>query len=438
MTRRPAAGRWDARLALAAGTAALLLPLVYAGLRSLVLVAAGLAGIAVAAAGVWWVLARTGAIRALALVPAVVAPIAVVALYAAYGLLWVAVVSVLLWALAGSSARAALARQTAPEEARERRGAPARRPFLIMNPRSGGGKVGAFGLVEKAEALGAQVLVLDPAHPQDVAELARRAVDDGADLLGVAGGDGTQAAVAEVAAARRVPFLVIPAGTRNHFAMDLGLDRQDPAAALEALTDGVDLEVDLGFAGERVFVNNASFGAYAAVVQSPAYRDDKARTTLRMLPEILTHQRGPHLVLRAGPAVVDAPQAVLVSNNPYRTGDPAGLGLRVRLDSGLLGVLAVKVDNAAQAAGMLRGAHSSGLSRLTARDVVVEAHSPTVPVGVDGEALTLPAPVRCRIAAGALRVRVPRNRPGVPRAKPALDWHRVRRLAGTAGRTARG
>jgi diacylglycerol kinase family enzyme len=270
-----------------------------------------------------------------------------------------------------------------------------------------------------------------------VAELARRAVDDGADLLGVAGGDGTQALVAEVAAARGVPFLVVPAGTRNHFAMDLGLDRQDPAAALDALTDGVDLDVDLGFAGDRVFVNNASFGAYAAVVQSPAYRDDKTRTTLRILPDLLTHQRGPRLVLRAGPAVLDVPQAVLVSNNPYRTDDPAGLGLRVRLDSGLLGVLAVRVDSASQAAGMLRGAYASGLTRLTARDAVVSADTPTVPAGVDGEALTLPAPVRCRIAPGALRVRVPRHRPGVPRAKPPLDWRRVQR-ATAVGRIARG
>ena len=67
------------------------------------------------------------------------------------------------------------------------------------------------------------------------AALAREAVDHGADLLGVAGGDGTQALVAGIAAGRDVPMVVISAGTRNHFALDLGLDRDDPAAGLDAL-----------------------------------------------------------------------------------------------------------------------------------------------------------------------------------------------------------
>ncbi|MFF4278173.1 diacylglycerol/lipid kinase family protein [Streptomyces kronopolitis] len=431
-------GRWTARLALTAAAAAVLVLLGFAGLRSIALVGLGAAGLAVAAVGLWWMLSRKGVVRVLGLVLALAAPLAVLVLYVIAGLLWVVLVSVVLWALAVSTGRTALAAQSSRASRPEPAAAPPAHPFLIMNPRSGGGKVGQFGLVDKAEALGAEVCVLDPAHPQDVTELARRAVDDGADLLGVAGGDGTQALVAAVAAERDVPFVVISAGTRNHFAMDLGLDREDPSTCLEALTDGVERRVDLGFAGDRVFVNNASFGAYAAVVQSPAYRADKARTTLEMLPDLLTHHGGPHLDVRAGGTAVDGPQAVLVSNNPYRMDDPAGLGLRERLDSGVLGMLGVKVDNAAQAAWMLRGRNGPGLTSLSARDVVVDADAPTVRAGVDGEALTLPTPVRCRIAPGALRVRLPRHRPGVPRGLPPMDWHRVRRLALRTGRDAAG
>nr|WP_306339305.1 hypothetical protein [Streptomyces sp. AS13] len=154
--------------------------------------------------------------------------------------------------------------------------------------------------------------------------------------------------------------MVVSAGTRNHFALDLGLDRDDPSKCLDALTGGVELCIDLGVINDRVFVNNASFGAYASVVQSAAYRDDKVRTTLRMLPDLLAHRDGPRLSVRAEGVTVEQPQAVLVSNNPYRTDDPAGLGHREQLDSGVLGVLGVKVDSAAQAAGVLRGPRAPG------------------------------------------------------------------------------
>jgi diacylglycerol kinase family enzyme len=108
----------------------------------------------------------------------------------------------------------------------------------------------------------------------------------------VAGGDGTQALVAAIAAEHGIPLLVISAGTRNHFALDVALDREDPSRCLDALRDGVELRVDLGFIGGRPFVNNASFGAYAAVVQSPASRDDKRRTTTEMLPDLLARPAG--------------------------------------------------------------------------------------------------------------------------------------------------
>jgi diacylglycerol kinase family enzyme len=433
------AQRWLARLALVAAAAAVLVAPLAAGPRqSLALVRVGWAGLALTAAGVWWALAHRGPVRWLAAALAVAAPLTVLVLYRSRGLLWVVLVALGLLALAVAAGRAALAREAIPERMPEYEVSPPRRPFLIMNPRSGGGKVVRFALKDKAEARGARVALLDGPGPVDVAALARKAVADGADLLGVAGGDGTQALVAGVAAQHNIPLLVISAGTRNHFALDLGLDREDPSRCLDALTDGVELRVDLGFIADRPFVNNASFGAYAAVVQSPAYRDDKRNTTMQMLPDLLAGHQGPRLVARAGGLIVEGPQAVLVSNNVYGMGDLAGLGRRARLDQAALGVFAVTVTSAVQAAGLVRGTHARGLTRLATPEVVVDADAAQVPVGVDGEALVLDTPVRCAVQPAALRVRVPRDRPGVPDPKPIMDWKRLWQIALTVRGTGRG
>ncbi|WP_432197968.1 diacylglycerol/lipid kinase family protein [Streptomyces sp. bgisy027] len=429
--------RWAARASLAAAGLAVLVPLAYGGVGGVLLLVAGVAGLGIGMVAAWWTLTLRGPLRWVAGVVALAVPAAVIALFAAT-LFWALLASVALWTVAVWSGRYAL-RGTGSPRVRVMRGhraAPPRRAVLIMNPRSGGGKVDRFGLKEKAERLGAEVVLLDPDEHQDVTALARKAVSEGADLLGVAGGDGTQALVAAVAAAYDIPFLVISAGTRNHFAMDLGLDREDPAACLDALTDGVELRVDLGFAGGRPFVNNASFGAYAAIVQSPGYRDDKIGTSLELLPDLLTRQQGPLLTVRAAGTTLEAPHAVLVSNNPYRTDDPFGLGRRDRLDAAVLGVLGIRVDSAAEAAALLLDPAPPGLSILTATEVVVDADLDEIEAGIDGEALVLPTPVHIRITSGALRVRVPRKRPGVPRRSPRLDWRRLRKLAATVGRTA--
>ena len=397
---------------------------------ALVTVAIGAVAAGLIVAGGYWYLAHRGVLRQLALGLVVLVPIVVLVVFAWRHVIWVAVVAVALLVLAVGAARLALAPAAADPGMPVLEVPPPARAFLIMNPKSGGGKVGKFGLKEKAEALGAHVALLEGPGPVDVAALARRAVADGADLLGVAGGDGTQALVAGIAAEHDLPFLVISAGTRNHFAMDLGLDRDDPATCLDALTgDGVEQRIDLGVIGGRTFVNNASFGAYAEVVESPAYRDDKRGTTLQMLPDILSGHRGAKLTAHAGDATVTGPQALLVSNNPYQGGDIAGLSRRARLDAGTLGMVAVTVDNALQAATLLRGARGQGLTTLTADEVVVDADAPEIPVGIDGETVMMPTPVRCAIQPGALRVRVPRDRPGTRPPKPHVDWQTLRQLA---------
>jgi diacylglycerol kinase family enzyme len=426
MTQR----RWLARAAFALILAAAAVMIGFAGLASLAMVAIGAVGACLVLANGYWFLARRGPVRWLAFGVVILAPIAVLVVFALNHVLWVGLVSVVLVAAAIAAARLALTPVAADPGMPSRETPPPRRAFLIMNPRSGGGKVAKFGLKEKAEALGAEVALLDGPGQVDVAALARKAAAAGADLLGVAGGDGTQALVAGIAAEHDLPFLVISAGTRNHFAMDLGLDRDNPAACLDALTsDGVEQRIDLGVIGGRTFVNNASFGAYAEIVESPAYRDDKRGTTLQLLPDILAGHHGAALTAAAAGTTITGPQAVLVSNNPYEGGDIAGLSRRARLDTGKLGVVAVTVGSAAAAVDLLRRGRGRGVTVLTAEDVVIEADTAEIPVGIDGETVKVAAPVRCTIRPRALRVRVPRDRPGVRPPKPRLDWPTLRRLA---------
>ena len=425
------ARRWLARLTFVLAGLAVVILLAFAGLRSLAMLAMAAAAAVVSLAAAYVFLSRRGIVRWLSFAVFVLAPIAVIAVYAFRHLLWVAIVAAAVWLLAGTTGRLALAGDQKdwrmPEHPAQ---PPARHPYLIMNPRSGDGKVGKFDLKRKGEALGAEVFLLGGAEHVDVAEVARKAITEGADLLGVAGGDGTQALVAGIAAEHGIPFMVISAGTRNHFALDLGLDREDPSTCLAALSDAVELRIDLGTINQRTFVNNASFGAYAEVVETPAYRGDKLGTTLNTLPELLQGHRGARLHAQADGAQLEAPQALLVSNNPYGAGDIAGLSRRSRLDRGVLGVVSITVSSARQAAGLLRGSRSTGLKLLTTEQITVTADDPQIPVGVDGESVLMSTPVTCTVSPGALRVWVPRDRPGIIPPKPPVNWARLRQLAG--------
>lgn len=421
--------RWLARTAYGATLAAVMVLVVGAGLNSVTLVLATVAALALILASGFWFLVNRGVVRWLALGVALITPAVVITLLVSAGLLLEVVIAIGLWVVAVLAGAAALSRDR-HDTAMPTYEVPApQRPFLIMNPRSGGGKVTRYGLKERAESLGAQVALIEGPGTVDIGGLAEEAVERGVDLLGVAGGDGTQALVAGIAARYDLPFVVISAGTRNHFALDLGLDRENPASCLEALSDGVEMRIDLGVINGRTFVNNASFGAYADVVQSPAYRANKTGTALEMLPDLMTGRRGARLVVRGDNTTMVGPQAVLVSNNPYGTSDVTGLGRRPRLDGGALGVIGISVSNARQAIGLLRRARQRGLIRAVASEVIVDADTQDVPVGVDGEALILTTPVHCTSIRQALRVRVPRNRPKAPSPRPRLDWVRLRQLA---------
>ncbi len=280
---------------------------------------------------------------------------------------------------------------------------PPRHPVLFWNPASGGGKAAQVGLADEARKRGIEPIEMEA--DGDLAALVRTAVAAGADGLMAAGGDGTQATIARIAAEHGLPFACIPSGTRNHFALDLGVDRDDVVGALDAFVDGGEKRVDLAVIGERVFVNNASLGVYALAVRKPRYRQAKFRTLLEVAPGVMSGESETVEELHwLGPdgSEQEAPAVILVSNNPYRLGIRLGTGTRPRMDAGALGI---------QVAGA-RTKRSGWTLRegWSATEFTVDG-PPMIHVGVDGEAMTVPSPVTFRIRPGALRVRVARGHP---------------------------
>ena len=290
------------------------------------------------------------------------------------------------------------------------------RPVLIVNPRSGGGKAAHFDLVAQCRARGIEPILFQPGD--DLATLATTAVRDGADALGMAGGDGSQGAVAAVAAAHGLPYVCVPAGTRNHFALDLGIDRNDVVGALDAFIDGRERRIDLGRVNGRVFVNNAAMGVYGAVVQSSAYRDHKVRTVIDMLPELVGPGAEPFDLRFSGRdgRAHDTAVLVLVSNNPYAIDPRPQRAARGDLDGGVLGVVAVT------------GPPPKRLTEWSTPTFRVDSAT-AVALGIDGESVAMEPPLVFGSDPLALRVRVPSRRSRRRPVGPPLPPRAKRRSA---------
>ena len=312
-------------------------------------------------------------------------------------------------------------------------GAPGQ-PWLVVNPWSGDGKAGRVGLVEAARARGVRVHVLE--RGEDLVALVQEAVAGGAGAVGVAGGDGSLGLVAKVAVEADVPFVCVPAGTRNHFAGDLGLDRSDPVAALEAF-GGPERRIDVGLVGERMFLNNVSLGAYADMVADPRYRAAKFFTAHAVLPASL---RGEHDLLQVGLRDAEGREhpdvlVLLVACNNYELN-----GVRERLDGGVLQVSALRARTGAALAGLATralargrvGGEAHGWAQWATTSLRVTAPQDQLPAGIDGEAVTLATPLEFRLLPRALRVLVPPALgPPAPRVR-LQSWSTLRLLVKVA------
>lgn len=262
-------------------------------------------------------------------------------------------------------------------------------PVLFVNPRSGDDQPSARELTAEAERRGVRVHLLG--EHDDLEELARGA---DADALGMAGGDGSLAAVAGVAIERDLPFVCVPFGTRNHLARDLGLDRDDPLAALDAFADGRERRIDVGRCGDRVFLNNVSLGDYAQLV----HRREEHRRRREVLARarawlIFLRDRGSPPVFSIDGEPVEA-RVVLIGNNAYSL-DVVSIGERARLDEGLLHLY------------VARGLTPGSWEERSGTRFTVDTSAHHSRAAVDGEPEQLDTPAEFRIEPGALRVLVP-------------------------------
>ncbi len=275
--------------------------------------------------------------------------------------------------------------------------APARRPVLFINASSGHGKARRARLNDLARERGIEPVNL--AGGDGLEALIQEALAGGADALGVAGGDGSLAVVAAAAAASAIEFVCVPAGTRNHFARDVGVAPNDLVGALDAFGAALVRTIDLAYVNGRPFLNNVSLGIYGDAVRRAGYRDAKLRTLLETAEQELLGSSsvppGLHLVDDRG-REHKSPAVVLVSNNPYALDRPPVHGARPTLDSGQLGIIVMDAPGGPP--------HSAGRA-WSARALSVEANA-TVPAGVDGEALTFAPPLEFTIRPRALRVRI--------------------------------
>jgi diacylglycerol kinase family enzyme len=389
--------------------------------------------IVAAVGGAWVALTTTKAHRAIGVVVSLAAVVGlIVSVINSDGFRIISVVvRIVLLVVAVALAKYALGTTIGALKRSDTEGTPvpaATRGVLFMNLKSGGGKAEKFHLVDECTRRGIEPVVLKPG--QDWLQVVRDVAASGVDVLGMAGGDGSQAMVGTVAAEMGLPMVVVPAGTRNHLALDLGLDRNDVVGALDGYGEAVERTMDLADVNGHVFVNNVSLGLYAAIVRSPAYRDAKVDTTLATLPQVLGPTSEPFDLRFTGPDGTEhrGAHVIQVSNNPYGN-TFGGLGSRPRLDTHELGVVALVMAKRGDAAAFLPAVATGhperfgGLSSWATPTFEVTSDSP-IEMGLDGESMVMDSPLRFSIRPAPVRVRLPKQSIGYSPAARSLGWRK--------------
>ncbi|MEO8089093.1 MAG: diacylglycerol kinase family protein [Gemmatimonadales bacterium] len=289
---------------------------------------------------------------------------------------------------------------------------------VVLNGRSGHGTASkdAERLKEIFAAAGREARIILAQGGKEINAAMRHAVEDGCGTLVAGGGDGTINSAASAVVGRGIPLGVVPLGTLNHFAKDLGIPL-DLDEAANVVLGGVVCEVDVGEVNGRIFLNNSSLGVYPAIVRLR----DKYRATLRgkwiaaLWAGLTVLRRRPFMAVRIvaeGEKVVRRTPLVLVGNNEYRmSGVHAG-----SRESLAQRRLALYVLNAEQRPGLVRLALQvllKGADQVKEVDLIlveeatIETRRKRLQVATDGEVFTLESPLHYRIRPGALQVHVP-------------------------------
>ncbi|HEU4698963.1 MAG TPA: diacylglycerol kinase family protein [Gemmatimonadales bacterium] len=244
--------------------------------------------------------------------------------------------------------------------------------------------------------------------------LAAAAVQRGAEAVVAAGGDGTVSAVAGAVADTGIPMGVLPLGTLNHFAKDLGLPL-DLDDAVRVVLAGRTRPVDAGEVNGRLFVNNSSIGVYPAIVRRrERYRSEQRMSKWLALlwATLAVLRRHPFLAVRVvtdAEAVVRRTPFVFVGNGRYVL-EGFGAGGREQIDDGRISVYLM---NASRRRSLLwlgvqvllgcPAAHRE-LDCFSVREAVIETRRRWGHVSADGEIVALPGPLVYRVRPGALKV----------------------------------